>query len=117
MVSDSRPKKPRGIARVTFRAKLDAIRTELEQGWPVKAIFDRHIAGLNVMSYRQFALYVSALRTPLEPAAARPTATAPEPPAATAESAQPHSGMPANVASQPPRQFEWNPLPKKEDFI
>lgn len=52
----------RGIARVTFIAHLAVIRTELEQGWTAKAIYERHPDKLGAMSYPQFARYVRQLK-------------------------------------------------------
>jgi len=49
----------RGLARVTFRANAAMIRTELEQGWTAKAIFERHHAKLGTMSYRQFLRHIA----------------------------------------------------------
>ena len=50
--------KLRGHARVTFRAHIALVRTELDQGYTAKAIFDRHNAKLGSMSYRQFLRHI-----------------------------------------------------------
>jgi hypothetical protein len=113
VASNSKPRKPRGTARVAFRANLEIIRAELEQGWPARAIYDRHIATLDVMSYRQFARYVSALRTEWSVSL----------PAPGGEGLRPVAALPSPSSLSPdpdpraPRQFHWNPSPKKEDFI
>jgi hypothetical protein len=49
----------KGMARVSFLAQAGTIRGELEQGWPLKAIHQRHADKLG-MSYAQFCRYVSA---------------------------------------------------------
>jgi len=49
----------KGMARVSFLAQAGTIRGELEQGWPLKAIHQRHADKLS-MSYAQFCRYVSA---------------------------------------------------------
>ncbi len=132
--------KRRGIARVSFRANLETIRAELDQGWPAKAVFDRHIAGLDVMSYRQFSRYVRQLKdgsdfeepTNVVRAATRNPSASPPPSAAGSNaphrSATPHRSEvqtppqpaavhPSRAASDPPRQFVWNPSPNKDDLI
>lgn len=133
-------RKRRGIARVSFRANLETIRAELDQGWPAKAVFDRHIAGLDVMSYRQFSRYVRQLKdgsgfeeaTKVVSAATGNTAASPSPLAAGSNAPhrsatpdgsqvqpqpQPAAANPARTASDQPRQFVWNPLPNKDDLI
>ena len=135
-------RKRRSIARVSFRANLETIRTELDQGWPAKAVFDRHIAGLDVMSYRQFSRYVRQLKdgsgfeeaTNVVGATTGNTAASPSPLAASSNaphrSATPHgsevqapqppafdAANPSRAASDQPRQFVWNPLPNKDDLI
>ncbi len=50
--------KLRGHARVTFRAHIALVRTELDQGHTAKAIFDRHKTKLGSMSYRQFLRHI-----------------------------------------------------------
>lgn len=134
-------RKRRGIARVSFRANLETIRAELDQGWPAKAVFDRHIAGLDVMSYRQFSRYVRQLKdgSGFEGAdVARPkTSEHPASPSPLTAGRSELGGSPApheaNVQTQPQpafdtanptratgdqaRQFVWNPVPNKDDLI
>ncbi len=50
--------KLRGHARVTFRAHIALVRTELDQGHTAKAIYDRHKTKLGSMSYRQFLRHI-----------------------------------------------------------
>jgi hypothetical protein len=58
-MTQKKPQPMRGLARVTFRANAAMIRTELEQGWTAKAIFERHHAKLGTMSYRQFLRHIA----------------------------------------------------------
>ena len=60
MGSGPTSKPMRGMARVAFLAHLDAIRTELTQGFPLKAIYQKHQAKLG-MSYTQFTRYCAQL--------------------------------------------------------
>jgi hypothetical protein len=58
------PPRPResGAARAAIYRLRTTILAEHDEGWTVRAIFNRHIAPLDVVSYRQFARYVRALR-------------------------------------------------------
>jgi hypothetical protein len=47
----------KGEGRVTFLANLDSIRNEVEAGWPLQAVYDRHKDRLNIQ-YMQFHRYV-----------------------------------------------------------
>jgi hypothetical protein len=58
-MTQKKPQPMRGLARVTFRANAAMIRTELEQGWTAKAIFERHHAKFGTMSYRQFLRHIA----------------------------------------------------------
>src|SRR5579863_7824068 len=46
--SDKPPTKEWGVGRVAFFARIDAIRAELAQGWPLTAIYARHKAPLGI---------------------------------------------------------------------
>src|SRR5277367_1129594 len=48
-----RAAKPWGVGRVAFFARIDEIRTELAQGWPLTAIYARHKSALGI-SYGGF---------------------------------------------------------------
>ncbi|WP_049975937.1 TraK family protein [Azospirillum sp. B506] len=117
-MSDQQPKKRRkGEHRALFLTRIDVIRTELQQGWPVKSVYERHKSELQ-MSYPQFWRYVSSLILKGTP---KGSGTAP-----------PHEAVPPPVGTpeQPPakptdpdggpviRQFEYNPRAKNpEDLI
>lgn len=55
--SERETKKYRGGGRVSFLAHLESFKLELNQGWPMRAVYDRHSEKLN-MSYMQFSRYV-----------------------------------------------------------
>ncbi len=50
-------KRYKGEGRVSFLANLDSIRNEVEAGWPLQAVYDRHKDRLNIQ-YMQFHRYV-----------------------------------------------------------
>jgi hypothetical protein len=52
------PPKAWGIGRVAFFARIDAIRAELAQGWPLTTIYKRHKDALGV-GYRGFCRLVT----------------------------------------------------------
>ncbi|WP_373533421.1 TraK family protein [Vampirovibrio sp.] len=47
----------KGEGRVSFLANLESIRNEVEAGWPLQAVYDRHKDRLNIQ-YMQFHRYV-----------------------------------------------------------
>lgn len=51
-------KRLKGAGRVSFLARIEQVRSEVNEGWPLVAIFDRHKADLGVLSYSQFTRYV-----------------------------------------------------------
>lgn len=115
---DQQPEKRRkGEGRALFLTRIDVIRTELQQGWPVKTVYEQHNLYLH-MSYSQFWRYVSSLilkgtpkvndTAPPNEAVAPPVATPAQPPA---KSIDPNG---RSVI----RQFEYNPRAKNpEDLI
>ena len=55
----TKPAGPRwGAGRVAFLAHLEAIRTAVEAGWPLSAIYDEHRGALGI-SYSNFTRYVA----------------------------------------------------------
>lgn len=118
------PKKPeqerrrRGFGRVRFIANIEAIRSGVDAGYPLVAIYERHKGELD-LSYQQFARYVAqfirnegntATTTRSKSSAERQSGgQAPTPPAA--EPAKPKSGA--------IRQFKHDPHsgPKKDDLV
>lgn len=115
---DQQPEKRRkGEGRALFLTRIDVIRTELQQGWPVKTVYEQHNSYLH-MSYSQFWRYVSSLiltgtpkksdTAPSNEAVAAPVATPERPPA---KLTNPDGGPVI-------RQFEYNPRAKNpEDLI
>jgi hypothetical protein len=57
MVETPNKKKIKGLGRVRFRIHIATIRTQLEAGWPKKAVLDNLKNELD-MSYQQFLRYV-----------------------------------------------------------
>jgi hypothetical protein len=124
-MTEKKPQPMRGLARVTFRANAAMIRTELEQGWTAKAIFERHHAKLGTMSYRQFLRHIAqelgpdvgrslvARSSPPrgDPPPALPAA---DPPAAAAPSPSPQGKHRAGPQS-PSRGFNHDPLERPDD--
>src|SRR6185312_1888589 len=58
-MTQKKPQPMRGLARGTFRANAAMIRSELEQGWSGKALFERHPAQLGTLSHRQFLPHIA----------------------------------------------------------
>jgi len=55
---DAKNRKMRGQNLVPFLAHLEKVRPEIEAGWPIKAVYQRYEATLD-MSYIQFTRYVN----------------------------------------------------------
>lgn len=55
---DEKNRKMRGQNLVPFLAHLEKVRPEIEAGWPIKAVYQRYEATLD-MSYIQFTRYVN----------------------------------------------------------
>ena len=55
--NDNPVKRYKGEGRVSFLANLESIRNEVEAGWPLQAVYDRHKDRLNIQ-YMQFHRYV-----------------------------------------------------------
>lgn len=117
-MGEQQPEKRRkGEHRALFLTRIDVIRTELQQGWPVKSVYERHKSDLQ-MSYPQFWRYVSSLilkGTPKVSDTAPPN-EAVAPPVGTPE--QPPAKLTDPDDSPVIRQFEYNPRAKNpEDLI
>ena len=101
-------KRRKGDRRALFLARIDAIRTELQQGWPVKTVYSRHASKLD-MSYPQFWRYVSSLilaRDPKESLHTPPVTPSPDPSAHALQVSKPDAGGPEI------KQFTYNPRAK-----
>ena len=92
--------KLRGHARVTFRAHIALVRTELDQGYTAKAIFDRHNTKLGSMSYRQFLRHIGREITGTSSAPPVPQA-APIPVPALPSKPTPATGNPSHARHEP----------------
>jgi hypothetical protein len=57
MAKTPKKKKNRGLGRVRFLVHVDAVRAQMEQGWPKTAIYEKMADDLD-MSYPQFLRYV-----------------------------------------------------------
>lgn len=55
--TEKKAQKMRGENLVPFLAHLEKVRAEVEQGWPIKSIYNRYAETLD-MSYPQFSRYV-----------------------------------------------------------
>ncbi len=138
--SDKPPAKEWGVGRVAFFARIDAIRAELAQGWPLTAIYARHKAPLGI-TYSGFCKLVgrhaadarptrqrtpvassSVLRsgslgtpgagehTPVEVLHRRGNPAASSPAAVTEEGSSSHAGH------RPARTFVHDPVERPGDF-
>lgn len=58
IVEDDTPKTRRGAGRVAFHALREIIKTELEAGYTVRMIYERHQEAIPV-SYEQFRAYIA----------------------------------------------------------
>jgi hypothetical protein len=56
-ISEGETKKYRGDGRVSFLAHLESIKTEIQEGWSIQAVYQRHSGQLDI-SYPQFVRYV-----------------------------------------------------------
>ena len=74
-MSEDKPRKAWGAGRVALVARLDTIRSEMGQGLPLTAIYDRHRAALGI-GYQSFCKLIAryAGDAKLSPRYARPTA-------------------------------------------
>jgi len=103
----------KGMGRVRFLASLPAIRQDLADGFPLKAIYRRHQARLG-MSYAQFTRYAAAaLRAEL--AAASPLHSAMRRRAGSSPAAPPASPTTARIQDaghppSPPGGFHHDPV-------
>jgi hypothetical protein len=121
-VTELPPRPTRGLARVTFRANADTIRTELEQGWTAKAIFERHNARLGIMSYRQFLRHILQELGPdvgRSAMARSPPHRDPQPPPLPSVAEPEVPSLPSQGSSRaghhPNRTFNHDPIERPDD--
>lgn len=110
-------KRMKGVARVAFIAHLDTIAAELDAGWPIKAVYEKHSASLN-MSYAQFARYVDQIvrRGHRTTSQARPSPHPPSPadlPRLAAPVTAPEGNRHAGYRAA--RTFNHDPLERPDD--
>ena len=119
------------MGRVAFFARIDAIRAELAQGWPLTAIYARHKDALGIGYSGFWRLVVrhagDARPMPLRAVGEGPRtvrrksassagtdtrALALEPPSTTPQS----EGQDAHAGHQPPRTFNHDPIERPGDY-
>ena len=118
---------PWGVGRIALFARLDAITAELAAGWPMTAIYKRHMAGLGI-SYSGFRKLVRRHANDAKPGrreGAPPSSdTSPATPnrsdalaPATALPATPQDGPPSHAADEQPRAtFRYSPIAKEGEI-
>jgi hypothetical protein len=118
---------PWGVGRIALFARLDAITADLADGWPMTAIYQRHMAGLGI-SYSGFRKlvrrHVNHARPGRGEAAPPSSDTSPTAPnrshrhaPATALPATPQDGSPAHAADEQPRAtFRYSPIAKEGEI-
>jgi len=125
------PPKAWGVGRVAFFARIDTIRAELAQGWPLTAVYARHREALGI-GYWGFCRLVArhaadARPVPIQAVNDEPkrkrhaaagaasldthtTATKPLPTLRSAEGSDAHAGH------QPHRTFNHDPIERPGDY-
>ena len=128
-VSGKPARVPWGAGRIALLARLDAITSDLAAGWPITAIYKRHMAGLGI-SYSGFCKLVRRHATE-----ARPEHREPAVPLSDTSSAAPHrseavaptvpatpvapqDGPPSHAADEQPRRgtFRYSPIAKEGEI-
>lgn len=119
-----------GVGRVAFFARIDAIRAELAQGWPLTAIYARHKDALGI-SYSGFWRLVVRHAADARPTQSQTLKSGPKrPPQASAPAAITHTGtacLPAplpqqsegpdaHAGRQPARTFNHDPIERPGDY-
>jgi hypothetical protein len=118
---------PWGVGRIALFARLDAITADLADGWPMTAIYKRHMAGLDI-SYSGFRKLVRRHANDARPgrreAAPRSSNTSPTAPnrsdalaSAAALPPTPQDGPPPHAADEQPRgTFRYSPIAKEGEI-
>jgi hypothetical protein len=129
LVSGKPSRAPWGAGRIALFARLDAITSDLAAGWPMTAIYKRHMAGLGI-SYSGFCKLVRR-----HAAQASPEHREPAPPLSDTTSAAPNrSGAvvptvpatpvtlqdrpPSHAPDEQPRRgtFRYSPIAKEGEI-
>ncbi len=107
---DEKSRKMRGQNLVPFLAHLEKVRPEIEAGWPIKAVYQRYEATLD-MSYIQFTRYVNRY--------IKQNATAPKAKAPVMEQAAPPSKsvQPSSVTQTPAESPSTHVKPGFKQFV
>jgi hypothetical protein len=126
-MSENTARKAWGTGRVAFLARLDTIRSEISQGHPLTAIFDRHRIPLGI-GYRSFCRlvvkYADDPQAPPRRSTSRPVGTIPasaSKPAPPVPKVTPKPSFvtagPADVRQEPTarRGFHHDPLERPDD--
>jgi hypothetical protein len=124
--NDKPPRAPWGVGRIALFARLDAIVAELAAGWPMTAVYRRHMAALGI-SYSGFCKLVRRHAGDSRPGrrhpvgqhsdvssaeANRPNAVAPS--SSTPFTAMPQDGQLSHAADEQPRgTFRYSPIAKE----
>jgi hypothetical protein len=118
---------PWGVGRIALFARLDAITAELAAGWPMTAIYKRHMAPLGI-SYSGFRKLVRRHADDAGPGgrhSAPPSRDSSRAPPnrsdglapALALPATPKDGPPTDAADEQPRAtFRYSPIAKKGEI-
>jgi hypothetical protein len=103
----SDPKRMKGMGRVVFIAHLDAIKAEIDAGWPIKAVFQKRADKL-AMSYAQFARYVAKIVRGNTRGRAKPPEQSPSP------AQQPPDPLPPHRSKADP--FRHSPVAREGEI-
>lgn len=121
---------PWGVGRIALFARLDAVTADLAAGWPMTAIYKRHMAGLDI-SYSGFRKLVRRHandarpgRREAAPPSSNTTPTAPNRSEAVAPvtavpptPVTPQDRPPSHAADEQPRgTFRYSPIAKEGEI-
>lgn len=117
------PKRYKGEGKVAFLANLSSIRTLIEEGWPIQAVYDKHRDKVNI-KYMQFHRYVSkyikdapAGNGPKEAAPVIGMPPVPTPVGSTKDTTATQEKPLAPTTSVPMTFFKPNAIPDKSKLI
>jgi hypothetical protein len=118
---------PWGVGRIALFARLDAITSDLAAGWPMTAIYKRHMTGLGI-SYSAFRKLVRRHANDVRPGHREPAPTSSEKIRAalnrsdtlaptTALPSTPQDGPPSHAADEQHRgTFRYSPIAKEGEI-
>ena len=126
----SHPPKAWGVGRVAFLARIDTIRAELAEGWPMTTVYGHHKDALG-LGYSAFRRLVARHAADARPMPSRAANHEPKPDRQASASAagldsraaakpppRPPSmqGSDAHAGHQPPRTFNHDPVERPGDY-